>query len=152
MSEERLAYRFGPLERRGLLGPVSAGQAAVLAAAAILAVVVLDHAPNPLGGLLAVSVLAAAVPIALAPVARRSLSEWLPIAARMGIRRVTGRRRFISPVATAGVRARPHPTAVPRSYRRPLRTRRLDCAGCGFSNCPIAGGGSERSASNGDAA
>jgi hypothetical protein len=109
VSEERLAYRFGPLERRGLLGPVSAGQAAVLAVAAILAVVVLDDAPSLLGGLLAISVLAAAVPIALAPVARRSLSEWLPIAVRMGTRRLTGRRRFISPVATAGMRARPHP-------------------------------------------
>ena len=107
MSEERLAYRFGPLERRGLLGPLSAGQAAVLAAAAVLAVVVLDHAASPLGGLLAVGVLATAVPVALAPVARRSLSEWLPIAARMGIRRLAGRRRFVSPVATAGMRARP---------------------------------------------
>ncbi len=27
MNEERVSYRFGPLERRGLLGPVRVGQA-----------------------------------------------------------------------------------------------------------------------------
>jgi hypothetical protein len=109
MTEERLAYRFGPLERRGLLGPLSAGQAVVLGVAAVVAVVVLDDAPSPLGGLLACGVLATAVPVALARIARRSLSEWLPIAARIGVRRLTRRHRFVSPLATAGMRARPHP-------------------------------------------
>ena len=32
MSERRVTYTFGPLERRGILGPLRAGQAALLAA------------------------------------------------------------------------------------------------------------------------
>ena len=35
MSERRLTYSFGPLERRGLLGPVRAGQAAVIASGGV---------------------------------------------------------------------------------------------------------------------
>jgi hypothetical protein len=108
VSGQRLTYRFGPLERRGLLGPVSFGQAALLATAAVLGVVVLDHAPSVVGGLIGVVVIAAASAVAFAPVARRSAAEWLPIVAGMGIRRLSGRSRFASPVPTAGICARPH--------------------------------------------
>ena len=40
---ERLSYRFGPLERRGILGPVRAGQAATIAVGALLAIAILDR-------------------------------------------------------------------------------------------------------------
>ena len=53
MTSSRLTYRFGPLERRGILGPVRLGQAAILGAGALLAVAVLDRAPSAGGALMA---------------------------------------------------------------------------------------------------
>ena len=73
MSERRLTYTFGPLERRGLLGPVRAGQAAVIAAGGVGAIAALDASPSALGVLLAAALLAAAVarPAARSAAARR---------------------------------------------------------------------------------
>ncbi|MBV9466653.1 MAG: hypothetical protein JO169_11115, partial [Solirubrobacterales bacterium] len=56
MSGTRLRFRFGPLERRGMLGPVRAGQAALLAAGALVAIAVLDQAPSAGGALVAIAV------------------------------------------------------------------------------------------------
>ncbi len=106
MSEDRLTYRFGPLERRGLLGPLSAGQAGLLAAGAVLAILVLDRVPSAVGGLLAVLVLAATGAAALAPLRRRSLGEWLPVVSLIAVRRLARRHRFISRVPGAGIRLR----------------------------------------------
>ena len=49
MSERRLTYSFGPLERRGLLGPVRAGQAAMIAAGGVAGIAALDASPSALG-------------------------------------------------------------------------------------------------------
>ncbi len=46
VSDERLTYRFGPLERRGIFGPLGAGQAGVLGLAAVAAIVILDASPT----------------------------------------------------------------------------------------------------------
>ncbi len=79
MSDERLTYRFGPLERRGLTGGVRASQAGTLAVAAGLAVLVLDAAPSAPGALLALATFALACAGVLVPVGRRTLDEWLPV-------------------------------------------------------------------------
>ena len=47
-----MTYRFGPLERRGILGQLRAGQAAVVAAGAVLAIAILDREPTRAGGFL----------------------------------------------------------------------------------------------------
>ena len=65
MSERRLTYTFGPLERRGLLGPVRAGQAAVIASGGVGAIAALDASPSALGVLLAAALVAAAVATSL---------------------------------------------------------------------------------------
>jgi hypothetical protein len=88
----RLSYRFGPLERRGILGPVRAGQAGILAGGALLAILVLDHAPSVVGVLVAALLFASAVVLAVAPVEHRTLEEWLPVVAAFAARR----RRFRS--------------------------------------------------------
>ena len=52
VTGERLTYRFGPLERRGLFGQLRGGQAAAVATGAAAAIVVLDRAPSAAGAFL----------------------------------------------------------------------------------------------------
>lgn len=102
----RLTYRFGPLERRGILGPVRAGQAAIVAMAALLAVLLLDQVPTAAGALIATIIFIGALVIAVAPVGRRTIEEWAPVCASFALRRTRGRSRFRSPVPRRGVLAR----------------------------------------------
>ena len=86
MSEPRVTYRFGPLERRGILGPVRPGQAAMLALGGLLAIVVLDQSPSTSGALIAILLFGAAVGLAVAPLGNRTMEEWAPIAAAFAVR------------------------------------------------------------------
>jgi hypothetical protein len=106
MSERRLTYSFGPLERRGILGPVSAGQAGVLATGAIAAIVVLDQSPSASGALVAMILSAVAACATFAPLGGRTVSEWAPVAGWFAARRIRRRTRFRSAAATAGTVAR----------------------------------------------
>ena len=102
----RLTYRFGPLERRGILGPLRASQAAALGVGVVLAIAVVDQAPSPPGALAAMVLLAASAGLAFAPLASRSPVEWLPVVTLFAVRRVRRRRRvFRSPVPTRGMSA-----------------------------------------------
>jgi hypothetical protein len=105
MSERRLHYTFGPLERRGFLGPLRAGQAGLLAAGALLAVVVLDRSPSVPGIATATVLLGSAVALALAPLGKRTCEEWAGVAWAYAVRKAGGRLRFCSPIPTVGVRA-----------------------------------------------
>ena len=89
MSEQRLTYAFGPLERRGLLGPLRAGQALLLAGGTLTAILILDASPSAGGALLAVLAVAAAAGASFAPVGGRTAQEWTPIAAAFAARAVT---------------------------------------------------------------
>jgi len=102
----RLTYRFGPLERRGILGPVRVGQAAILALGALLAIVALDQAPSAGGALMATVAFGVAVAVAVAPVGSRTVEEWCPIILAFGARKLTRRDAFRSPVPTRGFRIR----------------------------------------------
>ncbi len=106
MTSSRLTYRFGPLERRGILGPVRLGQAAILGAGALLAIAVLDRAPSAGGALMATIAFGIAVAVAVAPIGSRTVEEWCPIVAAFGVRRLTRRNAFRSPVPTRGFRVR----------------------------------------------
>src|SRR5581483_10054204 len=101
---ERLTYRFGPLERRGILGGIRAGQAASLGLGVLFAVIALDSAPSGVGVLVGVLALAAGVVVAVAPVGRRTLHEWAQIATGFMLRKLTGEQ--LSPVPAIGMRAR----------------------------------------------
>ncbi len=116
MSDRRVTYTFGPLERRGILGPVRAGQAGVLAFGGLLAIVALDSSPSPTGAVVALLALAGAVAASCAPVAGRTVQEWAPVAARFGARRIRGRAQFLSPAPSVG--------SVTRGLRR-RRSARL---------------------------
>jgi hypothetical protein len=106
VSDSRLSYRFGPLERRGLLGPVRAGQAGSLAIGMLIAIVVLDQSPSAAGVLIALLVFGASLALAVAPVGSRTAEEWAPVAGGFALRRITRRTRGRSLTPVRGIRAR----------------------------------------------
>jgi hypothetical protein len=115
VSERRLTYTFGPLERRGLLGPVRAGQAAVIATGGVAGIVALDASSSALGVLVAGALLAVALAATCIPIGSRTAEEWLPLSLAFWWRRLSG-RRFASGAPTAGAR-------VGRAESRGLRGR-----------------------------
>ncbi len=102
MSEERLSYRFGPLERRGLLGPLRLGQAAAVGGALALDVELLDRVGGGAGVLIALVLLAVAVALTTVPLAGRTAEQWAPIGWAFSARAATGRRRFRSRLPRSG--------------------------------------------------
>ncbi len=104
MTAPRLTYRFGPLERRGILGPVRGGQAASIATGALLGVAVLNGSPTASGALVAILVFSLACGLTVVPIGRRSAEEWAPIAALFLTSVATGGRRFRSRVPGDGFR------------------------------------------------
>jgi hypothetical protein len=105
MSDRRLGYTFGPLERRGLFGAIATGQVSALALGAVGAIVILDRAPSAGGVMGAMAVAVAAVAVAFGPVGGRSAQEWLPVLTAFTRRRLSGRRRFRSLAPYGGHRA-----------------------------------------------
>src|SRR5437588_12287599 len=102
MPSDRLGYPFGPLERRGLLGPLRAGQVAVLGAGAVVAVEALDHAPTAGGAIVATLAFVMSIGLALWPVGKRTAEEWGPVAVSFLWHRVRRRSRFRSAAPSAG--------------------------------------------------
>jgi hypothetical protein len=100
---ERLSYRFGPLERRGILGPVRAGQAATIVVGALLAIAILDRDATATGAVVATITFGTLVLIALAPLGRRTAEEWAPVIAAFVLRRLLRRSRFRSSLPTRGL-------------------------------------------------
>jgi hypothetical protein len=117
---ERLTYTFGPLERRGLVGPLRGGQIGLLAAGALGAILILDHAPTVDGALVAMIVFVVAAGLAFLPVGGRACEEWAPVMMRFLARAASGRARFRSPLPRIGMRVSPRTeligpdAAVPR--------------------------------------
>jgi hypothetical protein len=119
VSEERLTYRFGPLERRGLLGQLRAGQAGVLAGGAVVAIAILDREPSAAGACVGMVGFSASLAIAFAPVGRRTPEEWIPIALSFALRWARRRLRFRSRAPTAGALASERSRPVRRLVRPP---------------------------------
>ena len=108
----RLSYRFGPLERRGILGPIRLGQAASAGIGALLAIAALDRAPTATGALVATLLFGGAVVLAVAPVGGRTLEEWTPVASVFALRFALRRTSFRSPIPTRGLVGRPGRTEI----------------------------------------
>jgi hypothetical protein len=106
VSIGRLTYKFGPLERRGILGPVRAGQALSLVLGALLAIACLDASPNATGAVLALLLFGVFAALAVVPLRERTLEEWAPIACSFVLRRLGGRRRWTSEAPARGARLR----------------------------------------------
>jgi hypothetical protein len=106
VSSERATYRFGPLERHGLLGPLTGSQACLLMVAAALAVTGIDLLPPVAGVVLALA--PAAGVVLVVPLGGRTLDGWAGVAMAFLLRGIPlGRRsgrRFISPAPVRGMR------------------------------------------------
>jgi hypothetical protein len=125
VSEGRLSYSFGPLERRGLFGPLRTGQLALVAIGALVAIAILDRSPSADGALAAFLVLLAAASAGFVPLGGRSVPEWAPVVAAFAARWASGRARFASPLPLTGIRVRgrrrDEPAAVTPAELRGVR-------------------------------
>ena len=139
MSAESPKYRFGPLERRGLIAGWRGGQIAAVAAGLLVGVVSLRAHPNAVGVLEAVAVLAASLAVACWPLGGRTGEEWLPIVVRWGLDGAQGRRQR-SPLPGAGHRARA------LSLRGTARPERVGRAVGAFAGLCLLGVGGDRDA------
>lgn len=130
MSERRLTYSFGPLERRGLFGPLRAGQVGLVAIGALVAIAILDRSPSADGALAAFVILLVAAGAGFVPLGGRSVPEWAPVAAAFAARWASGRARFASPLPMTGIRVRggrrDEPTAVTPAELRGVRIVEAD--------------------------
>ena len=95
-------YRFGPLERRGLIAGWRGGQIAAVAAGVVAAVVVLDGRPTPPRIALAAACVGLCTAVAWWPLGGRTAEQWLPTVVRWGTTGLSGRGRRRSTVAGAG--------------------------------------------------
>jgi hypothetical protein len=114
MAEDARRHRFGPLERRGLVGSLRPTQVVVLAASLTIAVFLLRLLPSGVGALAAIGLVLASLGFCFWPVAGRSAEEWLPVAGRFVARRALGRNRCLSSAPQSGVSVRdgrPRPVA-----------------------------------------
>ena len=105
-------YRFGPLDRRGLLMGLRGAQLAILGALLVFAVATLSVAPNQ-GGL-ATSALAVmvAVFVCFVPLGGRTIEQWTPVVARWVVSGFSGGRRHVSTQPQDGLVQRETPQPV----------------------------------------
>lgn len=95
-------YRFGPLERRGLLVGLRGSQLLILGATGLV-VVAAARTLSPTSAVVFMLVIAiAAVFAAFVPVGGRMLDEWVPVVARWALADLTGQQRFVSPQPVQG--------------------------------------------------
>src|SRR5262245_32939692 len=114
MSQQDIRrYRFGPLERRGLIGSLRPIQVIAIASSLLGAVVLLRTLPNGAGAFAALALVLLGGAFCFWPIAGRSADDWLPVVTRYGRRAVNGGHRYRSPGPAAGVTAKPHDSPEP---------------------------------------
>jgi hypothetical protein len=104
---ERLTYRFGPVERRGIFGAARAGQVLVLGLGLAACVAILDAVPSIGGAFTAGLVAIAAAALGFVPLGRRTADEWGPLTIAFALRRISGAARFHSRAPTRGAGLNP---------------------------------------------
>src|SRR4029453_10779717 len=106
-------YRFGPLERRGLIGSLSPGQLVILGVA-ILATIAMVQALKSGAGLgLGMVLLSVGGLASFVPYQGRTLNEWMPVLASFLGRRLTRRHRYPAPGAATRFRGGDVPVSLP---------------------------------------
>lgn len=101
MSQRR--YRFGPLEQRSVIGPLRAGQVAIVAVAALLGLGSLYALRSFAGMAVAIVVLSIATAVIFLPVGGRTAEEWAPVVARWLLRSRRSGDGYRSGAPSAGV-------------------------------------------------
>ncbi len=108
-------YRFGPLERRGVLAGLRSTQLVTLGAGGLL-IVAVGRTLSPAPALIAALLIGLFVTFAaFVPIGGRALDEWLPVLGGWVAAGVTGRRRFVSRKCLEGstFRLQPQPEFPP---------------------------------------
>ncbi len=116
-------YRFGPLERRGLVAGWRGGQILSVAAGLVLAVVALRSRPTPGSIAVAVGAVLGGLFLATWPLGGRTGEEWLPTVVRWGVDGLGGSRRRRSPLPALGHRRRASGAALPPPVPSRARAR-----------------------------
>lgn len=114
-ASEYQRYRFGPLERRGLIGSLRPVQVIVIAFSLTLAVTLMRVLSSGAGVVAALALVLVAAAFCFWPVGGRSADAWLPVIARHATATALGRHVRRSPAPNAGARltadGRPEPIA-----------------------------------------
>jgi len=97
-------YRFGPIESRGVLGPLGFGQVLILGAAAALGLGALYAFRDWLGFLLAALLIGGAAAAVILPFEGRTLEAWAPLGIRWALRSREQKRGYRSKSPAGGVR------------------------------------------------
>lgn len=97
-------YRFGPLEQRGLVGPLSFGQVAIVAAAAVVGLMAIYALRDWIGLGVALILVGAAAGAVLVPVEGRTLDAWAPLVIWWSLRAGKRKRGYRSLSPNSGVR------------------------------------------------
>lgn len=96
-------YRFGPLERRGIIGNFRRGQILCIGSACVLAVITVNVAASTAGFLVALLAIAIGSALAVVPINGRTPEEWTPVLLSWTAATLSGARRFRSARVAAGV-------------------------------------------------
>ena len=96
-------YRFGPLERRGLLAGLRGPQIAILGVAGLVVVVALRSLSAAPGLMVSAIVLVIGVLCGFVPLGGLTMDEWVPVVASWVASFFSGSRRFASRAPTAGL-------------------------------------------------
>jgi hypothetical protein len=107
VAAEARRYRFGPLERRGLVGGLRTGQVAVIGVTLAVIIVLLQLSRSAAMVLAVLGVALVAAGFCFAPVAGRTAEEWAPVLVMWALGGGRRRRRFRSPAPSAGRRGQP---------------------------------------------
>ena len=100
MAEAR--YHFGPLEQRGLVVGLRAGQLVSVAAGLFMAVGALRAAPGVAGAAGALASAGLGLAVAFVHVGGATVEQWLPDVWGWWRRRLRGQHRFVSPLPLLG--------------------------------------------------
>lgn len=95
-------YRFGPLEHRGLVAGLRAGQVVVTGATLVAAVLLLHASDAPGMVFLAFGLGLVGAAVAFYPLFGRTTEQWAPVVWSWSTRRALGRTRYRSPAPTSG--------------------------------------------------
>jgi hypothetical protein len=101
-------YRFGPLEKRGLIGSLRPAQVMLVAASLTAGVVLMRSLPGGMGVVSALAIALFTIAFCFWPVGGRSAEAWIPIVARHASARALGRHVRRSPAPQAGARLAPY--------------------------------------------
>src|SRR4051812_16725942 len=114
MAQET-TYRYGPLERGGVMLGLRVPQLVGFVVAGMIGLGFLNQA-NFIGLLLAVATIAAAAGILLVPIRGHTIEEWTPLTIRFLVGRFSRRARFRAELAQVG-----HVVRVPEGGLEPQR-------------------------------